>query len=159
MDDLTIARLIHLFGVVLWIGGVSFVTTVLLPATRATRPAAEQMTLFQAVERRFAMQARLLTLLVGASGFYMIHLLDAWDRFGFAAYWWMHAMIGVWFIFTAMLFVAEPLFLDRWLAARAEAAPEATFRLMQRLHWVLLCLSIVTVLGAAAGAHGWLAFE
>ena len=33
-DDVTIARALHAFGVVLWIGGVGFVTTVLLPSVR-----------------------------------------------------------------------------------------------------------------------------
>ena len=158
MDDLTVARIIHLFAVVLWIGGVSFVTTVFLPAVRGVKPASHGMALFQAIERRFAIQARILTLVVGASGFYMIHLLDAWDRFGYAAHWWMHAMVATWVVFTLMLFVAEPL-LDRWFAARAKAAPEGTFRLIGRLHWGLLILSLVTIVGAAAGAHGVLAFE
>ena len=31
----------------------------------------------------------------------------------------MHAMVAVWLLVTLMLFVAEPLFLDRWLLARA----------------------------------------
>ena len=35
-NDLAIARAIHVVAVVLWIGGVAFVTTTLLPACRAT---------------------------------------------------------------------------------------------------------------------------
>jgi hypothetical protein len=58
-----------------------------------------------------------------------------------------------------MLFVIEPFLLDRWLAARAQTAPEGTFRLISGLHWGLLILSLVTLVGAAAGAHGVLAFE
>ena len=34
MDDVTLARAIHVLAVVLWIGGVALVTTVLLPAVR-----------------------------------------------------------------------------------------------------------------------------
>ena len=34
MDQLAIARALHVLAVVLWIGGVGFVTTVLLPAVR-----------------------------------------------------------------------------------------------------------------------------
>jgi uncharacterized membrane protein len=37
MDDLTIARAIHVVGVVFWIGGVAFVTTVLLPGSAALK--------------------------------------------------------------------------------------------------------------------------
>src|SRR6516165_9087229 len=45
----------------------------------------------------------------------------------FCGNWWMHAMVGVWFVFTLMLFVAEPLFLHRRLLGRAKVEPEATF--------------------------------
>jgi hypothetical protein len=37
---------------------------------------------------------------------------------------------------------------------RARQAPEKSFNLIQRLHWVFLLLSLVTLLGAVAGSHG-----
>jgi hypothetical protein len=52
------------------------------------------------------------------------------------------------------LFVAEPFFLDRWLERRAGGNAEATYRLVERLHWVLLTPGLVTVAGAAAGVAG-----
>jgi hypothetical protein len=88
----------------------------------------------------------------------MIYRLDLWRRFASVAFWWMHAMTVLWLIFTLMLFVLEPLFLHRWFRARAQVAPEATFRLIQGLHWFLLSLSIITILGAIAGSHGFLLF-
>ena len=154
MDDVTIARIIHLLAIVFWIGGVAMVTTVLLPAVRRFKSPVEQLQFFDRVERRFANQSRVSTLLAGLSGLYMVWKLDAWSRFAEASFWWMDTMVLVWLIFTLMLFVAEPLFLHRWLEARAKAAPEATFRVVARLHWTLLTLSLITVIGAAAGAHG-----
>jgi hypothetical protein len=71
----------------------------------------------------------------------------------------MHAMVIVWLLFTAMLFVAEPLILRRWLLARAGDEPEATFAFIERLHWILLVLSLITVLGTVAGSYGFLLFE
>lgn len=156
MDEIAIARALHVFAVVLWIGGVSFVTTVLLPAVRRFKAPEERLTFFDAIERRFAWQARITTLLAGLTGFYMLMRLDLWDRFLSVNYWWMHAMVIVWLIFTVMLFVAEPLILHRWLQARAKTDPEATFALIERLHLVLLILSLATVLGAVAGSHGLL---
>ncbi len=155
MDDASLARALHVLGVVLWIGGVGFVTTVLLPSIRRMKIASDRIVFFDAIERRFAWQARGTTLLVGLSGFYLVHTWDLWDRFSQPEFWWMHAMIFVWVVFSMLLFVAEPLFLHRWLLARAANRPEQTFRLIQRLHWVLLIFSLVTVLGAAAGSHGW----
>jgi uncharacterized membrane protein len=159
VDDVTLARALHVLAVVLWIGGVAFVTTVFLPAVRDLQSPAERVVLFESVERRFGNQARLTTALTGLSGLYMVVRLDLWDRFLSVEYWWMHAMVGVWLLFTLMLFVAEPLFLDRWLLARAKARPEATFWLIERLHWILLALSLITLIGAVLGSHGVLIIE
>ena len=81
MDQLAIARALHVLAVVLWIGGVGFVTTVLLPAVRRLKTPAERVTFFDAIERRFAWQARATTLLGGLTGFYMTTRLDLWSRF------------------------------------------------------------------------------
>jgi uncharacterized membrane protein len=155
MDQLAIARALHVLAVVLWIGGVGFVTTVLLPAVCRLKTPTERVGFFNAIERRFAWQARATTLLAGLTGFYMTTRLDLWSRFQSAAYWWMHAMIAVWLLFTIMLFVAEPLVLHRWFQKRAMSDPEGTFALIERMHRVLLAVSLITVLGAVAGSHGW----
>ena len=155
MDPAIIARALHVLGVVLWIGGVAFVTTVLLPAVRRLKAPEERVEFFETLERRFAWQARGTTLLVGATGFHLTAAWDLWPRFQSPAYWWMHAMVAVWAIFTVMLFVAEPLFLHRRLIERSRRDPEGTFRRIERMHWVLLTIGLVTVLGAVAGAHGW----
>jgi uncharacterized membrane protein len=154
MDDVPVALAIHVLAVVVWIGGVAMVTTVLLPAVRRFKSAAERLAFFATIERRFAWQARGTTLLAGASGFYMADRLDLWPAFLTLEHWWLGAMVAVWLLFTVMLFIAEPLFLDRWFETRARQAPESTFALLQRVHWVLLALSLVTILGAVAGSHG-----
>ena len=154
MDDLTIARALHVVGVVLWIGGVGFVTTVLLPAVRRMKDPQERVSFFVRIEGRFAWQARATTILIGLSGFYITAVWDLWSRFESVAYWWMHAMVLVWLVFTVMLFIAEPLFLHRWFLAKALEDPEGTFRLIEKLHWILLAISILTTLGAVSGSHG-----
>ncbi|HVN41770.1 MAG TPA: hypothetical protein VMT50_03225 [Steroidobacteraceae bacterium] len=154
MDSALIARTVHVLGVVLWIGGVAFVTTVLLPAVRRIKAPGERVEFFESIERRFAWQARVTTLLVGLSGLYLVREWNLWDRFASAQFWWMHAMVAVWAIFTLMLFVAEPLVLHRRLIALSRERPEAAFRLIERMHRVLLALSLVAVAGAVAGAHG-----
>jgi uncharacterized membrane protein len=158
MDEATIARALHVLAVVLWIGGVAFITTIVLPAVRRLR-ADDRMALFNAIERRFVWQARFTTLLAGVTGLDMLIRLDLWDRFQSVRYWWMHAMVIVWLLFTVMLFLAEPLILHRWLVARVKAERKATSTLVERLHWLLLTLSLITVLGAVAGSHGFRLFE
>lgn len=155
MSDLVFARVLHVLAVVLWIGGVGLVTTVLLPAIARTKSGPERVELFERIEGRFAWQARGTTLVAGLSGLYLVHELNLWDRFAQLSYWWMHAMVAVWLIFTLMLFVLEPLVLHRYFLARARRDADATFALIQRLHWLLLAISLLTVAGAVAGSHGW----
>jgi len=158
MNGLAFARVLHVVGVVIWIGGLSIVTTALLPAIRRGELGGNWLAAFRAVERRFVWQARIAMLVVGATSFYMIEAADLWDRFSSVAYWWMHAMVGVWAIFAIGVFVVEPLFLDRRLPALAARRPAATFAWMAVAHWLLLTLSLITVFGAVAGSHGWLIF-
>jgi uncharacterized membrane protein len=75
---------LRILGVVLWIGGVGFVTTVLLPTVRRMTTAEEHVAFFEAVEQRSVWQARVTTMLVGATGLYLIHARKLWERFASA---------------------------------------------------------------------------
>ncbi len=158
MDDLVFARVLHVLGVVLWIGGVAMVTTVLLPNLMRMQSLSDAMVFFRQFRRRFAAQARFYTLLVGVSGFYMVYQLDAWQRFMQWQYWWMHAMVAIWLLFSVMLFVMEPR--NRRQQAEGASMPASisaeTLANIQRKHMFLLILSLITIAGAVAGSHGWL---
>jgi len=156
MRDVIVMRALHVAAVVIWIGGVWMVTTVVLPAIRRGEFGTDPFRAFFAFERRFAWQARTCVLIVGATGFYMAWRLVLWSRFETVAFWWMRAMVLVWLVFTLALFVVEPL-LSRGRRTRAETRDaQAVMARLQRGHWVLLVLSILTVLGAVAGSHGWI---
>ncbi len=154
MDDVIAARALHVLAVVIWIGGVAMATTVALPAVRRGELGPDKFQAFQAIEHRFAWQARTAVILVGLTGFYMVWRLDLWDRFRAAGFWWMHAMVCVWLLFAFVLFIAEPFILHRHFRQWAAARPAIAFAWLHRAHWVLLVLSVVTILGAVAGSHG-----
>lgn len=154
MDDFVIARAVHILSIVLWIGGVGFVTLTATPAIRAAHPAAERLAAFHRFEARFVIQARLWVLLAGVSGFWMVWRGDLWSRFHDGHFWWMHAMLAMWLLFMAMLFVIEPLLLHRRF--KASVTPEKDFDRLEIMHRVLLTLLVVTVLGAALGSRGLL---
>lgn len=80
MDDITIARAIHVLAVLLWIGSVAFVTLVVMPSIRAAHPPTDRLAAFHKLEGRFAAQAQM------------------WDRFADPQFWGMHAMVGLWSI-------------------------------------------------------------
>jgi uncharacterized membrane protein len=127
MDDVIAARALHVLAVVIWIGGVSMATTVALPAVRRGDLGQDRLQAFQAIERRFAWQARSAIVLVGLTGFYMTWRLDLWGRFRTAGFWWMHAMVCVWLLYAFVLFVAEPFILHRRFNRWASAEPKKAF--------------------------------
>lgn len=152
MDDFTIARIVHVLSVVMWIGGVGFVTLTVFPAIRALLPPEERLTGFHRFEGRFAAQARIWVGLAGFSGLWMTWRGDLWHRFADPSFWWMHAMVLAWLPFALMLYVIEPLFLHRHMAGRQ--GTEGDFTRMHRAHYLLLTLSLIAVIGAVGGVHG-----
>ena len=150
-----IARIFHVLAVVLWIGGVGFVTTVLIPSIRKTEEPSARLKIFEALESKFGFQAKLTTLVAGISGLYMLEVTDGWSRYLNSEFWWLHLMTFVWAVFTLVLFVLEPLFLHKWFHRPAEKNSEKAFQLLQTLPVVLLSLSILALVGAIAGSHGF----
>src|SRR3546814_6606156 len=122
MDDVVLARVLHVLAIIPWIGGVAFVTTALMPSIRRNNPPDARLSAFHRVEQRFAWQARLWVALAGVSGFWMIHRADLWDRFADLPYWWMHAMLFLLLVFALMLYIVEPLFLHRRMKRLANPA-------------------------------------
>jgi len=155
IDDVTLARALHVLCVVHWIGGVGFVTLIALPIAAGMADGEQALAFFASVERRFAAQVRISIPLAGATGLWMTWRLDLWDRFGLPEYWWMTSMLGLWLVFMAVVFVAEPL-LHGWFERWSRRHPALAIRRMRRLHAVLLLIAVLTVLGAAAGSHGLL---
>lgn len=148
-----VARAIHILAIVVWIGGVWFVTTVLLPSLKGKAPA-DWLREFDAIEHRFAPQARIAVLLVLLSGVYMLYEYDLWNRFSRPQYWWMDLMVAVWLLFALMLFVIEPFVFPHVIHQRAAKSPETTLMLVLWLHRVLLTLSFVAIFAAVGGSQG-----
>ena len=84
----------------MWIGDVAFVTTVLIPALKQITDAENKFELFEQLEGRFSLQAKVTTLITGLSGFYRLEFMQGWDRYLQPQFWLLHLMTVVWVIFT-----------------------------------------------------------
>ncbi len=150
MIGFAIALGLHLIGVVWWIGGLSFVTAVIIPGLAVE---AEPGQVFARVERRFAPQARIAVLLVGATGLYMLWWLDAWSWFSRGGFWWLDLMVAYWLGFALLLFVVEPLgLMSRVLGANRDAGRFQ--RRVLRVHLVLVAVGLFVIGAAVVGARG-----
>ena len=156
MDLAIIARAIHVLAVVHWIGGVSFVTSVVLPSLASNPDPGQRWALFEQAERRFSGQVKISVPLAGLSGIYMVDKLGLWGRFLQPSGWWLAAMAAVWLLFMLILFVVEPLVAHSWFERQARIDPAGAFRLLQRAHWLLLTISAAVLAAGVLGAHGYI---
>lgn len=155
MDSLTLARAIHILSIVIWMGGVTFVTIVLIPTLRRSLFLSDQLSIFNAIENQFASIARLMVILAGLSGLYMTYKLDAWSRFAEYNFIWMHAMVFVWLLFFLALFVIEPFFLKDHGRMVKSGNNVDGLKKTQIVHSIILVLSLITIAVSVMGVHGY----
>ncbi|MBI5885276.1 MAG: hypothetical protein HZB85_01675 [Deltaproteobacteria bacterium] len=152
-------HIIHLLTVILWIGGLAFVTVIMLPIAINTKEPLQKVLSFQRVEHRFAKQARIYNVITGASGFVMLYI-NGWHhllftRQGLA----LTVMTMIWVFWFVMLWGLEPLIirkmLDKMMKGEEKMDIDGVFRKMVKLHWVMMAVSLVAAAAGALTAHGY----
>ena len=154
IDDIILARAIHVLALVHWIGGVAFVTTIVLPNARRLPDAKDALAAFAAFEGRFAPQARISIFFAGVSGLYMLIRLYPSDRLLSLSSWWLHLMIAVWLVFALMVYVLEPLGIERAFADFARRDKDRAFAAMTYAHAAALLVAAFAIGAGVFGAHG-----
>lgn len=142
-----ISLIIHVLSIVVWIGGVAFVTMIIFPMIQRTNNSLEQVLMFQGVEHRFSGIAKVLVILTGLSGFYLIY--EKGISFGI----WI--MIIIWTIYASLLFVLEKRLFKRLFSQTPEKqiSTEKIFFRLQVFHWIILILSFSAIAAGIWTAH------
>ena len=139
---------IHVVSVVIWIGGVSFVTLVTFPMILRMDKSLEMVLMFQGVEHRFGKIAKVMVILAGLSGLGMILLLDKGLSFGV----WI--MIFVWAFYASLLFGLEKLIFKKLFSKPEDQSDmKKVFNLLQGFHWVVLALSFLAIAAGVYAGH------
>ena len=144
---------VHVLGVVIWIGGVAFVTMVVFPMIIRMEGSFEKMLFFQGVERRFANIAKVCVFIVGLTGVWLLYLTGEWrvlfKRSGIGP----TLMLVVWIFYTFILLAEGKLF-KVIFRGKAQQDTAKVFSRLTVFHWVVLGMSLLTVgVGVWAG-HG-----
>lgn len=151
-------HIVHVLTVILWIGGLAFVTSIVLPMAIKTPDALQKVLLFQRVEHRFAGLARIYVVITGVSGFAMIFTTD-WYRLLFTmAGLALTVMTLIWVFWFVMLFGLEPLIIRKMLENMAKGGTkleiDAVFKRLNAVHWVMVFISLVAAAAGVFVAHG-----
>ncbi|MDH4028872.1 MAG: hypothetical protein OEU95_08580 [Nitrospirota bacterium] len=142
-----IALIIHVTSIVIWIGGVAFVTLVTFPMILRMDKSLEMVMVFQGTEHRFGRIAKMMVILAGLSGLYLIYEkgisgIGVW------------IMISVWAFYASLLFGLERLIFKKLFGRPGEQTDtKKVFNILQWFHWVVLGLSFMAIAGGIWAAH------
>lgn len=142
-----VALIVHVISIVVWIGGVAFVTMITFPMIQRADNSFEQVMMFQGVEHRFSKVAKVMVVLAGLSGFYLIH--EKGLHFG------VWVMIVLWSVYAALLFGLEKLIFSKLFKQTPDSKQDTkkVFAILQAFHWVVLALSLFAVAAGIWYSH------
>jgi len=144
---------IHVVTVVIWIGGVAFVTTIIIPTITGMEDSLAKALMFQRIESRFAKQAWYYIVVTGLSGAGLLYvtgkfrLLFTVDGIGITA------MVIVWFLYLIVLTFEKKIFAFLFGGSR-ELDPKKIFFILGTFHWVVLVISLLAVFLGVISGHG-----
>ncbi len=144
---------IHVIGVVIWIGGVAFVTTTVFPMIMRMEGSLEKVLFFQGVEHRFAKIAKAMVVLVGITGFWLLRLTGEWDILFSLAGIGPTVMLVVWTFYVLVLLFEARLFRVIFGGGGQQDTGKVFFHLTV-FHWVILVMSLFAVLVGVWAGHG-----
>ncbi len=151
-------HIVHIAAVILWIGGLAFVTAIVLPMAIKTPDALQKVLTFQRVEHRFAPLARWYNIITGISGFAMVWLLGLQGIYFTKAGLALTFMTGVWVFWFVMLVGLEPIVIRRMLEKMAREGDkmdiDGIFRKVKKLHWFMVAISLAAAAAGTIVAHG-----
>lgn len=144
---------IHVLGVVIWIGGVAFVTMIVFPMLTRMENSLEKVIFFQGIEHRFAGIAKGSLAVVGLTGAWLLYQTGEWRMLFSTAGIGPTLMLIVWTFYLLVLLFEAKIFGMLFKGKEGRDA-DKIFVLLSRFHWVVLSLSLLAIgVGVWAG-HG-----
>lgn len=145
-----IAKLIHLAGVVIWVGGMFFAYLALRPAAAAVLQAPQRLPLWRETFRRFFAWVWLSVAGILASGLWMIVLYGGFGTVGRHVHVMFAAGVAMMLIFVYVYF-APYRRLSRTVEQQDWPAAGLALAHIRRLVAVNLALGLLTIVVALAG--------
>lgn len=146
-----VMMLLHLIGVIIWVGGMFFAHQILRPVAAEQLQPPQRLPLWAGLFRRFFPWVWACIAAIFASGLYMLSLMGGMA----GAPWYVHAMLGMGALMAAIFcyvyFVAFAVLRRRVEADDWKGGGEA-LALIRRLVGINLTLGLATVAIATVGA-------
>lgn len=144
---------IHVTTVVLWIGGVAFVTIIIFPLLLGMEDSFEKVLLFQRVENKFAKQARIYAWTAGITGGLLLYLTGRHRELFTMNTLGPTVMLIVWLFYILVLTFEKKIFAVLFSQPDKLDAAKIFLRL-NIFHWIILGLSLSAVFVGVWTGHG-----
>lgn len=143
---------LHVVTIVLWIGGVAFVTIIIFPMLLRMEDSLEKVLLFQRVENKFARQARSYAWMAGITGGILLYLTGQYSILFTLNGLGVTIMLLVWLIYTFILTFEKRIF--KVLFSQPEKLDTSkVFRRLNLFHWFIMGLSLLAVFVGVYSGH------
>lgn len=143
---------IHVTAVVLWIGGVAFVTIIVFPMLLRMDDPLEMVLMFHRIENKFALHAKIYVAITGATGFWIMHLKYGLSDFFKSETFGISSMLAAWTFYLLILTFEKKLFAKIFDKPEKMDAKKV-FGFLTAFHWVVLGVSLFAVFAGVAQGH------
>jgi uncharacterized membrane protein len=144
---------LHVTTMVLWIGGVAFVTIIIFPMLLGMEDSFEKVLMFQRVENKFARHARYYAGIAGITGGILLSMTGQYKELFTRNTVGVSFMLIVWFFYTLVLIFEKKVFGVLFSDPKKLDASEIFVRL-NVFHWAILGLSLAAVFIGVWSGHG-----
>ncbi|QWR78421.1 hypothetical protein [Candidatus Magnetomonas plexicatena] len=145
---------VHVVSVLIWIGGVVFVTTIVFPIIVRMDDSMEKVMLFQGVEHRFAKIAKVCVLIAGFTGGLIVYLKDILHTLFHKDGLYLTMMLFLWVVFLTVLTFEKKLF-NIIFKGQAQHDTKKIFIRLTMFHWIVMTVSLIVVfIGVYQGHEG-----
>lgn len=143
---------IHVLSMVMWIGGVTFVTMIIFPVLSRMEDSMAKVSFFIGFEKRFQLLAKILIIIVGLTG-----LLLFLQRGGFGGLTSEESfLLGykffIWLFYLVLLFGAEKRLMATLISPNT--TPEKAFKKLSIFHWIVMILSLIAIMAGIRLVRG-----
>ncbi|MEO5361294.1 MAG: hypothetical protein H7843_12755 [Nitrospirota bacterium] len=135
---------VHIVSVVVWIGGVVFVTIVVFPIIMRMEDSMEKVMFFQGTERRFASIAKVSVVVAGVTGVLLLQLEQRWGELFTWAGIGPTVMLLLWAMFVFILLFESSIF-NFLFGGTAQHDTKKIFRILTTAHWVVMLVSLMVI--------------
>jgi uncharacterized membrane protein len=144
---------VHVVLVVLWIGGVGFVTIIVFPMLMRMEGDLEMVLMFHRLESRFARHAKAYVWLTGITGGLILYLTGRYAALFRVESLGILVMLAAWLFYLLVLTFEKKIF-GKLFARPEERDMKKVFRFLTGFHWVVLGISLLAVLVGVWQGHG-----